>query len=144
MRVFIPATLLDLTEEVTPARAGIIPVVTEDGPDALELAEFEAMEDASVEALELIRESDTAPYLRVVIALEVKDAAETLQTRPWKHVKALFVDSAENAKLVAQVCQAQTQDAADEAVENLLEEDLEWYVPEELPLLRKLAVDAQR
>lgn len=144
MRVFIPATLKDLTKGHLSANTVVVPEVTESGADAVEIAEFIATEDASILSLELIRESSEAPYQRVVIALEVKNLQETQQSISWQQVKAIFVDNPLAETAVKAACEAQTQEEADTAVEEVLEHDLEWYAPEEITMLRSLAVNTQR
>ncbi|MCS4484066.1 hypothetical protein NXS08_00980 [Gleimia sp. 6138-11-ORH1] len=140
MRVFIPATLVDLTAKQLPLTEAVLPQITETGPDAAEIADYEATEDASLLSLNRIRETPTAPPRRVVVAVEVKHLDEIQNGITWDKVAAFLVDGSEATPWVTAACTATTQEAADEAVAELLECALEWYAPEELELLRKLAV----
>lgn len=141
MRVFIPATLLDLTADTLPTVEPVVPQLIHSGPDATEVADYEATEDASILSLEMLRDNPQAPARRVVIAVEVQDSAEVAKGLSWKKVAAIFVDGPEATELVQAACVATTQEAADDAVAELLEYALEWYAPEELKLLRKLTAD---
>ncbi|MDO5060401.1 MAG: hypothetical protein Q4D73_02075 [Actinomycetaceae bacterium] len=141
MRVFIPATLLDLAADTLPTVEPVVPQLVHSGPDAAEVADYEATEDASLISLEMLRDNPLAPARRVVIAVEVKDTAEVAKGLPWKKVAAFLVDGPEATEWVQAACAATTQDEADDAVAELLECALEWYAPEELKLLRKLTAD---
>lgn len=108
------------------------------GAEAVEVADFEATEDASILSLELLRETEQKPARRVVLAADVKNPDEVLNGLNWNKVKAILVDGPEAEPFVETVYAAQTQDEADEAVSEVLEYILEWYALEEKKLLQRL------
>ncbi|MDO5728145.1 MAG: hypothetical protein Q4P71_00800 [Actinomycetaceae bacterium] len=144
MRVFVPLFAEELKAPALPIRPATLPIPTVGG-DEQELSEYEATVEASIRALELIRDH-AGPYRRLVAAVDVESADDTATREiTWDWVSAFLVDSADAEEDVLRACQATTQEEADAAVESVLEHALEWYSPDErIALARGLTNNAER
>ncbi len=125
--------------------------------DDIERAEYDALINASIESLIVIRDSQegTSPEVpRRVVAVADLDLDGEDVTRghlalprhvDWHHVRALFVDDDDGVDVVRACCEAATQDEADRCVEVLLDFPLDWYdIAEREALARTLSgVDSQ-
>lgn len=138
MRVFLPLLPEELSAPALPIRSATVPQPS-GGGDEQELSEYEATIEASIQALELVRDSG-GPYRRLVAAIDVKAANDTAtQEVPWNWVSAFLVDSSDAEQAVKRACQANTQPEADAAVDAVLDHALEWFSPDErLALARGL------
>lgn len=130
MRVFLPLLPDELIAPALPIRLATVPQPSGTS-DEQELSEYEATIEASIRALELVRDSG-GPYRRLVAAVDVKAANDTTTHEvPWSWVSAFLVDSADAEQAVELACRAQTQAEADAAVEAVLDHALEWFSPDE-------------
>ncbi|RYV50172.1 DUF6912 family protein [Pengzhenrongella frigida] len=150
MRIYLPATLLDLAStppggrlELGPRRAhAVTPALRAMFPDDEdEGLEFAAQLAAADDSLELLAAAPTAPRLRLVLTADVADSAVTVvvdpdavpsavelhQSVPWDAIACGHVDEPAAAP---DVVAALTGDEA--AVERLDEQDLLWYDASEL------------
>lgn len=124
MRTFLPVTAAELCTDLSDAeviaRELIVPRPSGPSADDREFAEYDATVDASLASLELVRDTEQTVQRRIVLALDGEEVA-------WKHVVAILIDGEDAVPSVSRACSAQTQDEADEALEELLEFPLEWY-----------------
>lgn len=93
--------------------------------DEVEELEYNCCLEASLASLELIRDSQApvAHCRRVVAAVELPghySVGEAVKL-DWEYLDALLIDDEDAAELVHHICQLQSQDLADAAVEELLE-----------------------
>lgn len=150
MRLYLPATLLDLEKEdgltppaahcVTPDLAAALP---EEDDEGLEFAAMLAAADASVS---LLARAPTTPRRRVVVVAEVANAepervADSLPSEvvppprvPWSEVVSVHVDDA-----AAEPDVAAAASGDDDAGERTADRDLLWYDVSELDAVRRLA-----
>lgn len=106
MRLYIPATLADLTAlEGLPARrahAATAALARALGEEDSEVGEFSALQAAAADALDLLVPAADGPLVRVVVAAEVDDAPPAAQDEgpsavlapalPWPKVVSFHVD----------------------------------------------------
>ncbi len=132
MRAFVPLLLTDLTAAKMPVRELLaVPTSTShQHPDEVEELEYHLSLEASLASLELIRDAEPSPksaMRRVVAAVELA-TAPTDGALEWEALAALLVDDEDATEDVAHICALEDQQAADEAVEQLLENHpLVWW-----------------
>lgn len=119
MRAFLPLVASEICGEL-PIRELVVPNDASTA-DEREWAEYEAATRASLISLELAREMDEAVARRVVVALEIDGAPD------WSHVQAILVDGQEAEPYARAACEAETDEEADAALDDLLEYPLEWF-----------------
>ena len=148
MRVYIPALLSDLSVPLPPVRAGVVAVP--DGAmsgEDVEVLEDDAITEAALSCLELVRESAGAAPARLVLAVDTPTSTTLTpgdQIEPhivaapafeytWSDVAAILADLPDAAPAVSAVLEASTQEEADEAVAALWESSLAWFDRSERP-----------
>ncbi len=167
MRLYVPATLDELdTASVTPAvatwtvparpahavTAALAAAEPDEDEEGLEWLAFLA---AAHDSLLRIAEAPDGTRLRVVVTVEVPDAAAhpardeghlpsqvCLHTElPGTKIVAVHVDEPEAAPDISDVLDAAASDAPDadavleDAIQRVTDRDLLWYAPEELLLI---------
>lgn len=126
MRLYLPLTLTELSADSPPTRDGL--TASTDVPESegslLEEVLEETLQEAAFVSLELAR-SLNAPPCRVVAVGDVP--AGRTQFSDWGEVQSLMRDGSEGQELARQVFTATQQESADSLLEQLFEEDLEWF-----------------
>ncbi|MCF2705979.1 hypothetical protein I6E29_01675 [Arcanobacterium haemolyticum] len=150
MRIYIPATNVDLTSTVVSARRvhAVTPALERELPsEEPEVWEAVAMNAAADESLALVGaalEGGAVTARRCVVAAEVPDsmigAAQGEDLLPtavaltrdleWAYVVSLHVDDAGVEALVVRAAEGE-----ESAFDELVDEDLMWFDVEELPFL---------
>lgn len=123
MRTFLPVTASELCGDL-PNRDLITAEPAGPSNDDREWADYEATARASLISLELARDTEDSVMRRIVVALDGK-------VIDWDHVEAILIDSPDAESAVRRAAEAQTQEEADEALDDVLEFPLEWYDIEE-------------
>ncbi|MDO5034479.1 MAG: hypothetical protein Q4E01_03730 [Actinomycetaceae bacterium] len=119
MRAFLPVVASELCGDL-PVREVVVPSQVGSSAEEREWFEYEASARASLISLELVRDLGEPVQRRVVVALE-GDVVD------WAHVQAILVDGVEAEGFVRAAVEAETQDEADAALDELLELPLEWF-----------------
>lgn len=169
MRLYLPATASELLADTPPARPALTFTAPPDAHgEALEALAEEVLYEAAFASLELVYETEEAPC-RIVLVAEINLGAQTASAaggtagtagsvgsagttgdkntdheaarcETWEQVQAIHADGQVGQEIIASLQQAETQEQADELVEKLDEEPLEWFSPlERLDLAASLA-----
>lgn len=133
MRTFLPVMASELCGDL-PDRELVVPEPAGPSNDDREWADYEATARASLISLELTRDTEGSVLRRIVLALDG-------QAIDWDHVEAILVDSSEAEPAARRAYEAETQEEADEALDELLEFPLLWYdIAERSDLCKELGV----
>lgn len=169
MRLYLPATVSELLADTPPARPALTFTPPPDAHgESLEALAEEVLYEAAFASLELVYETEEAPC-RIVLVAEINLGAQTASAaggtagtagitgsvgtagdknteheaawcETWEQVQAIHADGQVGQEIIASLRQAETQEQADELVEKLDEEPLEWFSPlERLDLAASLA-----
>ncbi len=136
MRCYLPLTSTELTAATPPQRDGLTlnPDPAEGAADE-ELRAAEEIDQAAVAALVLARENGDYPTRLVACGSPERGG----KFDSWDQVDCFYVDGDRGREIAALLVAASTQQQADDLMEELFDQPLEWYeITERLTLAREL------
>lgn len=137
MRLYIPALVSELSASEPPNRPPLEFVEPADtSGDALEELAEQVLYEAAFASLELLFAGDGAPARVVLVASAPSkgtgsESGDSGTALGWDTIESIHADGQAGRQIIAQLLAAETQAEADRLVEQLDEEPLEWFAPEE-------------